>query len=195
MDCVTITWSWRSLPNRSTGKGQSSLYTSGALVASRMRISTITYHLLNINKALNFWSEIMWYFNCYLSPTERNKQINKMTASANGPSWLGRTSMLTSAALIFLQILAIVVADPTGTQCNPPEGRYETCVCQASNGVVDLTGLSNDDGESARYACMVGPSLICFLFCLLFYSAILKNLSCYSPQCTNYSLSETNYSH
>ena len=42
---------------------------------------------------------------------------------------------------------------------------------------------------------MIGLSLICFLFCLLFYSVILKNLPCYSAQRTNYSLSKTNYSH
>ncbi len=69
---------------------------------------------------------------------------------------LGRIPTLASAAIIFLQFhwqLATVVADPTGTQCNQPDGRYETCVCQTSDGVIDLTGLANDDGESARYTC------------------------------------------
>ena len=33
----------------------------------------------------------------------------------------------------------------------------------------------------------IGLSLICFLFCLLFYSAILENFPYYSPQHTNYS--------
>ena len=41
----------------------------------------------------------------------------------------------------------------------------------------------------------LGLSLICFLFCLLFYSAILKNLPYYSPQCIDYSLSKTYYFH
>ena len=38
----------------------------------------------------------------------------------------------------------------------------------------------------------IGLSLICFLFCLIFYSAILQNLPYYSPQCTK---SKTYYSH
>ena len=87
--------------------------------------------------------------------TTRNKQSNKiMAVSANRPFRLGRTSMVGSTALIILQLqwqLAIVVADPTGTQCSQPEGRSDTCVCQTSDGVVDLTGLANYDGESARY--------------------------------------------
>ena len=33
----------------------------------------------------------------------------------------------------------------------------------------------------------IGLSLICFLFCLLFYSAILENFPYYSPQYANYS--------
>ena len=39
-----------------------------------------------------------------------------------------------------------------------------------------------------EYACQVGLSLICFLFFLLFYSAILENFPYYSPQHTNYSI-------
>ena len=45
------------------------------------------------------------------------------------------------------------------------------------------------------YMCNLGLSLICFLFYLLFYSAILKKLPDYSRQCTDYSLSTTHYSH
>lgn len=72
---------------------------------------------------------------------------------ARGLSRLGWASTLTSAALIFVQFQwqpAIVVAVPTGTQCSPPEGRSETCVCQTPDGVIDLTGLANYDGYSAR---------------------------------------------
>ena len=70
--------------------------------------------------------------------------------SASGLSRIGWTSVLASVVLISHWQLTIVMADPTGTQCSPPEGRSETCVCQTSDGVIDLTGLANDDGESAR---------------------------------------------
>ena len=71
--------------------------------------------------------------------------------STHGPPRILWTFALASAALISLQQLAVVMGDPTGTQCNPPEGRSDTCVCQTSDGVIDLTGLANDDGETARY--------------------------------------------
>jgi hypothetical protein len=57
--------------------------------------------------------------------------------------------VLASVALISHWQLFTVVADPTGTQCSPPEGSYDTCVCQTSDGVVDLTSFSSEDGESA----------------------------------------------
>ena len=38
-----------------------------------------------------------------------------------------------------------------------------------------------------RVACRLGLSLICFLFYLLFYSAILEIFPYYSPQYANYS--------
>lgn len=66
---------------------------------------------------------------------------------------LALRQVLTFAAIInFQQIILLqrqVLADPTGTQCNPPPGRTETCVCEAADGVIDLTGLSSEDGESA----------------------------------------------
>ena len=75
--------------------------------------------------------------------------------SAHRYSQIRRTyTPAASAALIFVQLhcqLAVVMADPTGSQCSQPAGRSDTCVCETSDGVIDLTGLANDDGESARY--------------------------------------------
>ena len=56
---------------------------------------------------------------------------------------------MTSVALISHWQLITVTADPTGTQCSRPEGSSDTCVCQTADGVVDLTSLSSEDGESA----------------------------------------------
>ena len=36
--------------------------------------------------------------------------------------------------------------------------------------------------SAAKRQCLIGLSVICFLFCLLFYSAVLENFPCYSPQ-------------
>ena len=69
--------------------------------------------------------------------------------SASRLSRMWWSCVIASVALVSHWQLAVVVADPTGTQCSQPEGRYESCVCQTPDGVVDLTSFSNEDGESA----------------------------------------------
>lgn len=72
-----------------------------------------------------------------------------MLPSASRRSLIWWSSVITSVALISHWQLITVTADPTGTQCSPPEGSSDTCVCQTADGVVDLTSLSSEDGESA----------------------------------------------
>lgn len=78
-----------------------------------------------------------------------NKKIS--TIMANN---LVRRVFTLSVIINFHQIALLyrqVLADPTGTQCNHPSGRTETCVCETADGVIDLTGLSSEDGETAMY--------------------------------------------
>ena len=52
--------------------------------------------------------------------------------------------------LQLLSLCEVARAEPTGTQCSAPPDKPETCVCKTDDGIIDLTTLSNDDGETAR---------------------------------------------
>ena len=47
-----------------------------------------------------------------------------------------------------LMLTPLSLADPTGTKCPPAPGRTESCVCQAQDGVIDITLLSKTDGKA-----------------------------------------------
>ena len=61
-------------------------------------------------------------------------------------------AIVTVILLVFFQSLLLVLpsaADPTGTKCAPAPRRGETCVCQTSDGIIDMAPLSNGN-ETAR---------------------------------------------
>ena len=85
--------------------------------------------------------------------------------------------------------------------CFTSEVRWMIVPCIVSMSIMSTT-ISTDkwffvvlDQLETLVNFVVGLTLICFLFCLLFYSAILKNLPYYSPQWTDYSLGKIHYSH
>lgn len=65
--------------------------------------------------------------------------------------WLVNTNMASSFLLCCVTVLALqaasALATPTGTRCPTAPKRYtETCVCDAPDGIIDMTTLANDDG-------------------------------------------------
>lgn len=56
--------------------------------------------------------------------------------------------MVSLLSLLLLLMVPLASADPSGTKCPPAQGRSETCVCQAKEGIIDMTPLSNTNGTA-----------------------------------------------
>ena len=51
-------------------------------------------------------------------------------------------------SVLLLVTSPLTSAGPTGTKCPTAPGRPETCVCQAKDGIIDMTPLSNTNGTA-----------------------------------------------
>ena len=64
------------------------------------------------------------------------------------------TIAMSALVVSLFSVLLLVVtspltsAGPTGTKCPTAPGRPETCVCQAKDGIIDMTPLSNTNGTA-----------------------------------------------
>lgn len=67
------------------------------------------------------------------------------------PHLLYRAMVIVVALFCFQSLLLNSAADPSGNKCPQPSGREDSsCVCQADDGIIDLTPLSNTD-NSPKY--------------------------------------------